>query len=149
MGFVLNEKKGYESKAQKPSSQNKGGYSHTCNLYQPKFPLKASGDPNSFDSLSYWLNNDLNARVSNLNQGPDSKMFLLHDGPPYANGPLHLGSYDYPHCFISLLLIELGHVMQKVVKDSFLKYKRLQGYYCPFVPGWDCHGMPIGMIFDL
>ena len=56
----------------------------------------------------------------------DKELFLLHDGPPYANGDIHL-----------------GHSVNKILKDITIKFKTLQGFNAPFVPGWDCHGLPI------
>ena len=56
----------------------------------------------------------------------ERRKFLFVDGPPYANGSLHL-----------------GHVLNKVLKDIIVKYKNLSGYFTPFIPGWDCHGLPI------
>lgn len=92
--------------------------------------MRATGDPNSFDAMQYWRECDLDVRACRLNRErfdeSGDNLFLVHDGPPYANGSLHL-----------------GHVMNKVVKDALMKYKRLQGFYCPYVPGWDCHGLPI------
>ena len=54
------------------------------------------------------------------------KRYILHDGPPYANGHIHM-----------------GHVLNKVLKDFVIKYKSLTGYFAPYVPGWDCHGLPV------
>src|ERR1044071_1419867 len=56
----------------------------------------------------------------------DKKRFILHDGPPYANGHLHL-----------------GHALNKILKDIIVRYKTMAGYYASYVPGWDCHGLPI------
>ena len=65
--------------------------------------------------------------LNSLHRNPEGRpLFLLHDGPPYANGNLHL-----------------GHFVNKSLKDALLKYKRLEGYFAPFVPGFDCHGLPV------
>jgi len=101
---------------------DKAKYTKTCNLFQCEFPLRAG--QSKFDPLNFWERVDLYTLAMKLNE--TNQKFVLHDGPPYANGPLHM-----------------GHVMNKVVKDALVKYKRLQGYHCPFVPGWDCHGLPI------
>ena len=58
--------------------------------------------------------------------GKGKEKFILHDGPPYANGHLHL-----------------GHALNKILKDIIVRYKTMAGYYAPYVPGWDCHGLPI------
>ena len=61
-----------------------------------------------------------------LEKNKNSKKFILHDGPPYANGDIHI-----------------GHAVNKILKDIILRSKILSGYHTPFVPGWDCHGLPI------
>lgn len=81
------------TKSDKKPQAKKSEYSQTCNLFHPKFPLRASGDPNSFDALSYWEQIDLSSRACNLNSGAEA--FVLHDGPPYANGSLHLGTLHF------------------------------------------------------
>ncbi|MBF0417815.1 MAG: class I tRNA ligase family protein, partial [Magnetococcales bacterium] len=74
--------------------------------------------------LERWLQMDLHARMREAAQG--RPLFILHDGPPYANGNLHM-----------------GHAINKVLKDVILKAKRMEGFDAPYVPGWDCHGLPI------
>jgi isoleucyl-tRNA synthetase len=74
--------------------------------------------------LNFWNDIDLYSKIRKLNNG--NKRFILHDGPPYANGPIHL-----------------GHSVNKILKDITIKSKTLSGYDAPYVPGWDCHGLPI------
>ena len=74
--------------------------------------------------LEYWKEINLYQLIQNKNKGKPS--FNLHDGPPYANGPIHL-----------------GHTVNKILKDIIIKTKNFSGYSAPYVPGWDCHGLPI------
>ncbi|WP_319923134.1 isoleucine--tRNA ligase, N-acetyltransferase domain-containing [Moraxella catarrhalis] len=74
--------------------------------------------------LEQWEKDDVYGQIRQARQG--RKTYILHDGPPYANGQIHL-----------------GHVVNKVLKDIIIKYKTLDGYDAPYVPGWDCHGLPI------
>lgn len=97
-------------------------YSHTLNLPQTKFEMKANLPKKEPVTLKFWEDNDIYEKM--LSKG--KKKYILHDGPPYANGDIHL-----------------GHVINKVLKDIVIKYKSLEGYATPFTPGWDCHGLPI------
>ena len=97
-------------------------YSHTLNLPQTKFEMKANLPKKEPLTLKFWEDNDIYKKM--LSKG--KKKYILHDGPPYANGDIHL-----------------GHVINKVLKDIVIKYKSLEGYSTPFTPGWDCHGLPI------
>ncbi|WP_319822874.1 isoleucine--tRNA ligase, N-acetyltransferase domain-containing [Moraxella catarrhalis] len=74
--------------------------------------------------LEQWEKDDVYGQIRQARQG--RKTYILHDGPPYANGQIHL-----------------GHVVNKVLKDIIIKYKTLDGYDAPYIPGWDCHGLPI------
>ena len=74
--------------------------------------------------LNFWENIDLYSRMQEKNRG--QKKFILHDGPPYANGKIHLGTS-----------------LNKILKDIILKSKNLDGFYTPYNLGWDCHGLPI------
>lgn len=76
------------------------------------------------ERLSVWEQNNVYELLLKKNEG--NKKFVLHDGPPYANGPIHL-----------------GHAMNKISKDIINRYWSMRGYQTPFVPGWDCHGQPI------
>lgn len=71
-----------------------------------------------------WLEDDIYQKV--LKNNANNERFVVHDGPPYANGDIHV-----------------GHALNKILKDIIVRYKSLQGYYSPFVPGWDTHGLPI------
>ena len=99
-------------------------YKHTLNLPATKFPMKA-GLPNREPLiLKRWQENDLYQKMRDNGEGRPK--FILHDGPPYANGDIHI-----------------GHAVNKILKDIILKSKTLSGFDTPYVPGWDCHGLPI------
>jgi len=104
----------------KPGSQ----YKDTINLPQTAFPMKAGLPNREPQILKKWA--DLDAYHSLQNQRADAPVFVLHDGPPYANGDIHT-----------------GHAMQKILKDIIVKSKNLAGFRAPYIPGWDCHGLPI------
>ena len=103
---------------------DKPNYKHTMNLPQTSFKMKAGLPQREPERLKKWEEMDLYAKVLEANKDHDP--FILHDGPPYANGPIHI-----------------GHAFNKVLKDIIVKYKTMRGYYAPYVPGWDCHGLPI------
>jgi len=99
-------------------------YKHTLNLPQTKFPMKA-GLPNREPLiLKRWQQENLYQKMRDNAKGRPT--FILHDGPPYANGDIHI-----------------GHAVNKILKDIILKSKTLSGFDTPYVPGWDCHGLPI------
>ena len=99
-------------------------YKKTLNLPKTDFPIKAN--PKIFESelLNFWEGQDIYGKMQTKNASCGK--YILHDGPPYANGDIHL-----------------GHALNKVLKDIVVKYKSLCGFSSPFVPGWDCHGLPI------
>ena len=99
-------------------------YRDTLNLPDTDFSMKAGLPRKEPDILSFWERIDLYEKIRQKYEGKE--LFLLHDGPPYANGSIHL-----------------GHSVNKVLKDITIKSKTLQGLNAPFVPGWDCHGLPI------
>lgn len=99
-------------------------YKHTLNLPQTEFPMKASLSQREPEMLKRWQDMDLYAQIRQHSAG--RPQFILHDGPPYANGDLHL-----------------GHAVNKSLKDMIVKAKTLSGFDAPYVPGWDCHGLPI------
>ena len=99
-------------------------YSKTVNLLQTAFPMKADLPVREPQMLERWQTMGLYEKVQRKNAG--KKVFLLHDGPPYANGEIHM-----------------GHALNKVLKDIVVKYKSLSGFQSPYKPGWDCHGLPI------
>ncbi len=102
----------------------KPNYKHTMNLPKTTFKMKAGLAQREPERLKKWEEMDLYHQVLKANEGHDS--FILHDGPPYANGPIHI-----------------GHALNKTLKDIIVKYKSQRGYFAPYVPGWDCHGLPI------
>ena len=99
-------------------------YKQTMNLPKTAFKMKAGLPQKEPQRLKAWEEADLYHKV--LEQNKDNEPFILHDGPPYANGPIHI-----------------GHAFNKILKDIIVKYKSQRGYYAPYVPGWDCHGLPI------
>ncbi len=99
-------------------------YSKTLNLPETDFPMRGNLPKREPEIMEFWKTNDIYNKRQQKAEG--KKQFILHDGPPYANGKIHL-----------------GHVVNKVLKDMILKYKSLRGYQTPYVPGWDTHGMPI------
>ena len=99
-------------------------YKDTLNLPQTGFPMKASLAQREPERLKHWQQMDLYAQIRRANAGKPT--FVLHDGPPYANGDLHV-----------------GHAVNKILKDIIVKSKSLSGFDAPYVPGWDCHGLPI------
>ncbi|MDD5130086.1 MAG: isoleucine--tRNA ligase [Candidatus Omnitrophica bacterium] len=99
-------------------------YKQTLNLPKTDFPMKADLPKREPLMLEDWYKKDLHGLIR---KKPAVKgKYVLHDGPPYANGDIHL-----------------GHALNKTLKDIVIKYKTMQGYDCPYVPGWDCHGLPI------
>lgn len=99
-------------------------YSKTLNLPQTEFPMRGNLPQREPEILKYWQEIDLYKKVQEKNQGKTK--YILHDGPPYANGHIHL-----------------GHTLNKVLKDMIVKYRSMAGYDAPYVPGWDTHGLPI------
>ena len=99
-------------------------YKSTINLPSTSFPMKANLAQREPEVLKHWQEIDLYARLREVGKGRPK--FILHDGPPYANGAIHI-----------------GHAVNKVLKDIIVKSKTLSGLDSPYVPGWDCHGLPI------
>ena len=104
----------------KPGSQ----YKDTINLPQTAFPMKAGLPQREPQILKKWQS--LNVYHALQKQRAYAASYVLHDGPPYANGKIHT-----------------GHAMQKILKDIIVKSRNLQGLRAPYIPGWDCHGLPI------
>ncbi len=99
-------------------------YKNTLNLPKTKFSMKANLVQKEPEILKFWDEIDIYRLI---NEKTSSRPhFILHDGPPYANGDIHL-----------------GHTLNKVLKDIIVKYKTMRGFNSPYVPGWDCHGQPI------
>ena len=99
-------------------------YKSTLNLPSTPFPMKANLAQREPQMLLNWETMDLYSRICEKNAGRPK--FILHDGPPYANGELHL-----------------GHAINKALKDFVVKSRQMSGFDAPYVPGWDCHGLPI------
>ncbi len=105
-------------------SEPKKEYKNTLNLPKTDFPMKADLATREPAILQHWKAIGIYEKLRE--QGKNRQTFVLHDGPPYANGPIHLGT-----------------AVNKILKDMVVKSKTLSGFNAPFVPGWDCHGMPI------
>ncbi len=99
-------------------------YKDTLNLPYTAFPMKANLAQREPERLKHWQQTGLYARIRAHSAGRPT--FILHDGPPYANGDIHI-----------------GHAVNKILKDIIIKSRTLDGYDAPYVPGWDCHGLPI------
>ena len=99
-------------------------YKATLNLPKTSFPMKANLAQREPDMLKFWNSIDLYQKMREASSGKPT--FILHDGPPYANGDIHI-----------------GHAVNKILKDMIVKSKALSGFNSPYVPGWDCHGLPI------
>lgn len=99
-------------------------YKSTLNLPETGFPMRGDLAKREPDMLKRWYADDLYATIRAAKKG--KKTFILHDGPPYANGNIHI-----------------GHSVNKILKDIIVKSRGMAGYDAPYVPGWDCHGLPI------
>ncbi len=99
-------------------------YKQTMNLPHTDFAMRANLPQNEPKRLQFWNDIDIYHKV--LEKNKDNTPFVLHDGPPYANGAIHI-----------------GHAFNKILKDFVVKSHAQRGYYTPYVPGWDCHGQPI------
>ncbi len=99
-------------------------YKSTLNLPQTGFPMKADLVAREPERLKKWETNGLYAKIQTARI--HAEKFVLHDGPPFANGDVHIGT-----------------ALNKILKDIIIKYKTLRGFSAPYVPGWDCHGLPI------
>jgi isoleucyl-tRNA synthetase len=106
-------------------------YKDTLNLPQTDFPMKANLSQREPAMLKYWEERKIYERMQEKGRSNAEKKYILHDGPPYANGHIHM-----------------GHALNKVLKDIIVKYKTMKGFYAPYVPGWDCHGLPIELQVD-
>lgn len=103
---------------------NKDRYKETLNLPNTDFPMKANLSQREPEWLKKWQETNLYKNIREARK--NAPKFILHDGPPYANGDIHI-----------------GHAVNKILKDMIVKSKTLSGYDAPYVPGWDCHGLPI------
>ncbi len=99
-------------------------YKKTLNLPVTKFAMKANLASKEPKQLKEWEKSGLYKKIRTASKG--RKKYILHDGPPYANGNLHI-----------------GHALNKILKDIIIRSKQMSGFDAPYVPGWDCHGLPI------
>jgi len=99
-------------------------YRETLNLPRTNFKMKANLSQKEPMALKHWDKGELYRRLQEEASG--KPLFILHDGPPYANGNIHLGT-----------------AFNKILKDIILRSKRMAGFNAPYIPGWDCHGLPI------
>jgi len=101
-------------------------YKATLNLPKTDFPMKANLPQREPELLARWEQEQLYERIQEQGKKEHRQLFVLHDGPPYANGRIHI-----------------GHALNKILKDIIVKSKTMAGFHVPYVPGWDCHGLPI------
>jgi len=99
-------------------------YKDTLNLPRTDFPMKAQLPQRELEFLKKWYADDVYGSIRKKSRGKPK--YVLHDGPPYANGSIHI-----------------GHALNKTLKDIVVKYKTMRGFDAPYVPGWDCHGLPV------
>ncbi|WP_158144735.1 isoleucine--tRNA ligase [Vibrio metschnikovii] len=104
-------------------------YKDTLNLPETGFPMRGDLAKREPEMLARWYKEDLYGAIRQAKQG--KKSFILHDGPPYANGDIHI-----------------GHALNKILKDIIIKSKTLSGFDAPYIPGWDCHGLPIELMVE-
>ena len=104
-------------------------YKETLNLPSTDFPMKANLPNREPEILKHWEDIKLYEEIRKKKKG--LKTFILHDGPPYANGDIHI-----------------GHAVNKILKDIVIKSKTISGFDSPFIPGWDCHGLPIELMVE-
>src|SRR5471032_3354635 len=105
-------------------SEQKRDYSETLFLPQTDFPMRAGLPQREPEILKRWEEGDLYKQLRAAANGKEK--FILHDGPPYANGNIHI-----------------GHALNKILKDVVTRSQQMLGYDSNYVPGWDCHGLPI------
>jgi isoleucyl-tRNA synthetase len=106
------------------SDKKSKGYRDTLNLPKTDFAMKANLTQHEPQMRKKWAKENIYGTIREARDG--AALYILHDGPPYANGDIHM-----------------GHVTNKVLKDFVVKYKTMAGFDAPYVPGWDCHGLPI------
>jgi isoleucyl-tRNA synthetase len=104
-------------------------YSKTVNLLESPFPMRGNLAKREGGWLKSWYEHKRYEKLREIAQGRPK--FILHDGPPYANGDIHI-----------------GHAANKILKDIILRSKTLAGFDAPYVPGWDCHGLPIELMVE-
>ena len=99
-------------------------YKQTLNLPKTKFPMKANLINREPEQIKAWDEEKLYHKIRDYSA--DRELFILHDGPPYANGNIHMGT-----------------ALNKILKDIIVRSRQMAGYNAVYVPGWDCHGLPI------
>ena len=104
-------------------------YKHTLNLPETEFPMRGNLANREPKMLKQWQETDLYQAIRQAKAG--KPQFILHDGPPYANGNIHI-----------------GHAVNKILKDFIIKAKSLSDFDAPYIPGWDCHGLPIELMVE-
>lgn len=109
---------------EKNDEVKKNPFQDTLNLPHTEFPIRANAATKEIELLQRWEDEKISEKT--LEKKTNKQSFVLHDGPPYTNGSIHL-----------------GHALNKILKDIVCKFNRMKGKYVPFVPGWDCHGLPI------
>src|SRR6202041_3891434 len=102
---------------------------YPVNLLDTPFPMRGDLPKREPQWVKEWQERKIYEKIRAASKG--RKKFILHDGPPYANGDIHL-----------------GHAVNKILKDFVVKLKTMQGYDSPYIPGWDCHGLPIEIKVD-
>ncbi|MGE5340119.1 MAG: isoleucine--tRNA ligase [Candidatus Omnitrophota bacterium] len=111
------------------TDEKKIEWKDTLNLPETSFPMKAQLNKKEPQILEKWKKMNIYNRI--LEKRKDARSYIFHDGPPYANGNIHL-----------------GHALNKILKDFIIKSKAMEGFMAPYVPGWDCHGLPIEIKVD-
>lgn len=106
-------------------TKKKTDYKSTLNLPKTDFPMRAKLPQREPGFLKFWNESGVYDQIVKQHES-SGKTFILHDGPPYANGNIHM-----------------GHVLNKILKDITVKFHSMRGYHSPYVPGWDCHGLPV------
>jgi isoleucyl-tRNA synthetase len=146
------KKNNKDRKKKEGASEESGKYSATVILPQTTFDQRANSLKREPELQKFWLNEKIYENTIKNNKGVD---FILHDGPPYANGNLHIGMFlILTICFLSVSFYDylmslttyftgVGHSLNKILKDIINKYQILKGNKVKYVPGWDCHGLPI------
>ena len=102
---------------------------YKLNLPDTSFPMRGNLAKREPGWVDEWKNKNLYDEIRNSRNG--APRYVLHDGPPYANGDIHI-----------------GHAVNKILKDFIVKSKTLSGFDAPYVPGWDCHGLPIELVIE-
>ncbi|MDB5419228.1 MAG: ileS, partial [Phenylobacterium sp.] len=114
--------------AEKPHGEKQGGRDYRATIFLPEtpFPMRAGLPQKEPQILERWREIDLYNAIRAERQKAGRPLFVLHDGPPYANGAIHI-----------------GHSLQKTLKDFVVRSRFALGYDVDYLPGWDCHGLPI------